>query len=93
MDKVLDQVMLPPHLRLPQKWFPIAHDPSESLPSPKHSLRGRFIFVFMVVCVLSQLNTPLQLLLESDVTMGMTESHLFFHLSPGAFCLLPKALF
>lgn len=84
------QVMLPPHLRFTQKLFPIAHDPSESFPSTKHSLRGRFIFDFMAVCVLSQLNMPLQVLLESEVIMGMIESHLFFHLTIRALCLLPK---
>lgn len=42
--------------------------------------------------MLNQLNLPLQLLLESDVIMGMAESHLFSHLTPRAFCLLPKAV-
>lgn len=79
------------HLGFPQKWFPVTHDSSESLCSTKHSLRGRFVFILMAVCVLNQLNLPLQLLFESDVIMGRTESHLLFHLTPGAFCLLPKA--
>ena len=93
MDNVLDPGYILPHPTFTQKLFPIAHDPSESFPRTKHSLRGKFIFVFMVVCVLSQLKLPLQLFLESDATVGRTESHLFFHLTPGTFCLLPKTMF